>query len=57
LDAAIGMVSKIHGVPFTIKVNDHCIPVKLPARVGKAQAILKRQWDAEVISDAISKIV
>jgi len=41
---------KVHGMGFTIKVNDAFIPVKLPARVDKAQAVLKRQWDAGVIS-------
>jgi hypothetical protein len=41
---------KVHGVQFVIKVNHHFIPVKLPARVEKAQAVLKRQWDEGVIS-------
>jgi hypothetical protein len=37
-------------VAFTIKVNDHLIPIKLPARVEKAQAVLKKQWDEGAIS-------
>src|SRR3989442_1648019 len=41
---------RVHGVTFTIKVNDHFIPVKLPARVEKAQAVLKKQWEVGVIS-------
>jgi hypothetical protein len=41
---------KVQGVQFVIKVNDRFIPVKLPARVEKAQAVLKNQWDAGVIS-------
>ena len=35
---------------FVIKVNDRFIPIKLPARVEKAQAVLKKQWDEGVIS-------
>jgi hypothetical protein len=30
--------------------NDHFIPIKLPARVEKAQAVLKKQWDEGAIS-------
>jgi hypothetical protein len=41
---------KVHGVAFTIKVHDRFIPIKLPARVEKAQAVLQKQWDAGVIS-------
>ena len=41
---------KVHGVQFVIKVNDRFIPVKLPARVEKAQAVLKKQWEDGVIS-------
>jgi hypothetical protein len=41
---------KVHGVAFTIKVTDWFIPIKLPARIEKAQAVLKRQWDEGVIS-------
>jgi hypothetical protein len=37
-------------VQFVIKVNDRFIPIKLPARVEKAQAVLKKQWDAGLIS-------
>ena len=41
---------KVHGVQFVIKVNGRFIPIKLPARVEKAQAVLKRQWDESTIS-------
>src|SRR5688500_5431392 len=41
---------KVQGVHFVIKVNDRFIPIKLPARVEKAQAVLKKQWDAGLIS-------
>src|SRR6266480_2382390 len=41
---------KVHGLAFTIKVNDRFIPIKLPARVEKAQVILKKQWEEGVIS-------
>jgi hypothetical protein len=41
---------KVHGVQFVIKVNDRFIPIKLPARVDKAQAVLKKQWEAGLIS-------
>ena len=41
---------KVHGVQFVIKVNDRFLPIKLPARVEKAQAVLKKQWEAGVIS-------
>jgi hypothetical protein len=41
---------KVHGVQFVIKVKDRFIPVKLPARVEQAQAILKQQWDTGTIS-------
>jgi hypothetical protein len=37
-------------VRFVIKVNDRFIPIKLPARVEKAQAVLKKQWDEGLIS-------
>ena len=36
---------KVHGVAFTIKVNDRFISIKLPARVEKAQAVLKKQYE------------
>jgi hypothetical protein len=41
---------KVHGVQFVIKVNDRFLPIKLPARVEKAQTVLKKQWDAGIIS-------
>jgi hypothetical protein len=50
-----GDAGKVHGVTFTIKVNDLFIPVKLPARVEKAQAVLKRQWESGAISHKIGK--
>ena len=41
---------KIQGLQFVIKVNDRFIPSKLPARVDKAQAVLKKQWEEGIIS-------
>jgi hypothetical protein len=41
---------RVQGVQFVIKVNDHFIPIKLPARVDKAQAVLKKQWEEGLIS-------
>jgi len=41
---------RIQSVQFVIKANDRFIPVRLPARVTKAQAVLKRQWEAGIIS-------
>jgi hypothetical protein len=41
---------KVQGVGFVISVEGRFIPVRLPARVDKARAVLKRQWDAGVIS-------
>jgi hypothetical protein len=32
---------KVHGVAFTIKVHERFIPMKLPARVEQAQAVLE----------------
>src|SRR6266566_4807623 len=41
---------RIQSVQFVIKANDRFIPVRLPARVEKAQAVLKKQWEAGIIS-------
>lgn len=41
---------RVHGVSFVISVDGRFIPVKLPARVDKAQTVLKRQWEAGAIS-------
>jgi hypothetical protein len=41
---------KVPGVTFAVKVHDHLIHVKLPARIEQAQAVLKRQWDDGTIS-------
>src|ERR671915_566076 len=41
---------KVQGVQFVIKVKDRFIPIKLPARVEKAQAVLKKQWEEGLIS-------
>lgn len=41
---------RVQGVSFVISVEGRFIPVKLPARVDKAQAVLKRQWEEGVIS-------
>jgi|SRR5579875_1600248 len=45
-----GEDGQVHGVQFVIKVKERFIPVKLPARVEKAQAVLKRQWETGAIS-------
>lgn len=41
---------RVEGMRFTINVDGRFIPVKLPARVDKAQAVLQRQWETGVIS-------
>src|SRR5436309_3647886 len=41
---------RIQSVQFVIKANDRFLPVRLPARVAKAQTVLKRQWEAGIIS-------
>src|SRR2546421_3601105 len=41
---------KVHDVQFVIKVNDRFLPIKLPARVEKAQAVLKKHWEVGMIS-------
>ena len=42
---------KVHAAQFVIKTsNNRYIPVRLPARAEKAQAVLKRQWDTGAIS-------
>src|SRR5205807_10319942 len=41
---------RVHGMRFTINVDGRFIPVKLPARVDKAQAVLQRQWESGAIS-------
>src|SRR3954454_11373630 len=43
-------LGEVHGVQFVIEVNDRFVPIKLPVRVEKAQAVLKRQWDEGTIS-------
>jgi hypothetical protein len=45
----------VQGVQFVIKVGDRFIPIRLPARVEKAQAVLKRQWDTGAISHKVGK--
>ena len=40
---------KVHGVQFVIKVNDRFLPIKLPARVEKAQAVLLKSCSNFVI--------
>ena len=44
---------KIQGMQFVIKVNDRFIPIKLPARIEKAQAVLERQYKSGVIKSHI----
>ena len=41
---------RVRGVSFVIGVEGRFVPVKLPARVDKAQAVLKRQWESGAIS-------
>lgn len=41
---------KVHRLQFVSKVKDRFIPIRLPARVEKAQAVLKRQWEEGTIS-------
>jgi hypothetical protein len=40
---------KVHGVQFVIKVRERFFPIKLPARVEQAQAVLKRQYETGTI--------
>ena len=44
---------KVHGVQFVIKVNDRFLPITLPARREKAQAVLERQYKSGVIKSHI----
>ena len=48
---------KIYGVQFVIRVQDTFVPVKLPARVDKAQAVLKLQYEKGLISRKVGKAV
>ena len=41
---------KVHGVTFVVPTGGRLLSVKLPARVKNAQALLKQQWDANLIS-------
>jgi hypothetical protein len=41
---------KVHGVMFVVPARERLLSIKLPARVTNAQALLKRQWDAGLIS-------
>ena len=40
---------KVQSISFTIKVHDRFLPIKLPARVEQAQAVLKRQYESGAI--------
>ena len=44
-------------VTFVVLVNSKTIPVRLPARVEKAQALLKKQFEMGLISRKIGKKV
>src|SRR6266536_4980635 len=46
---------QVQRVAFIIQVKDISIPVQLPARVEKAQAVLKKQWEDGKISHKIGK--
>lgn len=41
---------RVHGLTFTIKVTNRLLPVKLPARVEQAQAVLTKQWETGLIN-------
>ncbi len=46
---------RVQGITFTVKVNDRFFPIKLPARVEQAQAVLRKQWEAGIISHKVGK--
>ena len=48
---------KVAAVTFVIIVNSKPIPVRLPARVEQAQALLKKQFELGLISRKIGKKV
>ncbi len=41
---------KVYGIYFLVAVNGKALRIKLPAKVENAQAVLKKQWDANMIS-------
>jgi hypothetical protein len=47
----------IGGVAFVIAVQGRMLPIKLPARVDKAQVVLKKQYDSGVISRSMGRRV
>ncbi len=47
---AYGDDGRVHSVAFGINVRGRLIPVQLPARIDKAQAVLKHQWEHGLIS-------
>jgi len=46
-----GKDGKIYGVSFVIEVMGQMIPIKLPARIPEAQALIKMQYEAGLIRD------
>lgn len=46
-----GEDGKIYGLTFVIEVMGQMIPIKLPARIAEAQALLKKQYEEGLISN------
>lgn len=46
-----GEDGKIYGLTFVIEAVGQMIPIKLPARVAEAQALLKQQYNEGLIRD------
>ena len=45
-----GEDGKIYGITFVIEAVGQMIPIKLPARIPEAQALLKKQYEEGLIS-------
>lgn len=41
---------KVHGLSFTIRVGEHLLHIKLPARIKQAQELLRQQYETGLIS-------
>jgi hypothetical protein len=46
-----GEDGKIYGITFVIQAMNQQIPIKLPARIAEAQALLKEQYNMGLIRD------
>jgi hypothetical protein len=44
-----GEDGKIYGITFAIEVMGKTIPIKLPARIAEAQALIKKQYEMGLI--------